>query len=90
MLVPLENIIHKLEGDQGDFIKPIRENCVACKRCITVCPVNLWYLDDGKANIKDDYKKLCLECGACWQSCEYNAIDFTYPKGGTGVIFKRG
>ncbi|MHA1231230.1 MAG: indolepyruvate ferredoxin oxidoreductase subunit alpha [Candidatus Helarchaeota archaeon] len=90
MLVPFEKVIHKLEGDQGDFIKVNQENCVACKKCLIVCPVNLWYMKDGKANIRENYKDICLECGSCWQVCDYNAIIFTYPKGGTGVIFRRG
>jgi len=89
MVAPLEKLIHT-EGDPGDFIKVNPENCVACRKCVIVCPVNLWIMKDGKAHIRDVYKKLCLECGSCWQVCDYNAIDFRYPKGGTGVVFTRG
>ncbi|NHI94545.1 MAG: hypothetical protein EAX96_18790 [Candidatus Lokiarchaeota archaeon] len=90
MLAPFEELINKLEGDQGDFIQVIKENCTACKKCLIICPVNLWYMDGQKVNIRDNYKDLCLECGGCWQVCEYNAIKFQFPKGGTGVIFRRG
>ena len=90
MLLPWDQLIHKAEGEQGNFIEVIRDNCTACKKCIIVCSVNLWFMDKGKANIKDNYKNICLECASCWQACDFNAIKFRYPNGGTGVIFKRG
>ncbi|MHA1799344.1 MAG: 4Fe-4S binding protein [Candidatus Helarchaeota archaeon] len=90
MLVPFEEVINKLDGEQGDFIQVVPENCTACKKCLIVCPVNLWYMDGTKANVRDNYKDICLECGACWQICEFNAIKWKYPNGGTGVIFRRG
>ncbi|MHA1144367.1 MAG: 4Fe-4S binding protein [Candidatus Helarchaeota archaeon] len=89
MGVPYEQLIHK-EGDPGDFIKVEREKCIACKKCLIACPLNLWYMDDGKANIREKYKEICLECASCWQVCDYGAIIFNYPKGGTGVVFKHG
>ena len=46
--------------------------------------------DNLAAKISDDYKELCLECAHCYSICEYNAIDFHFPKGGTGIIYKRG
>jgi ferredoxin like protein len=89
MVTPLDKLIHT-EGDPGDFITVNKENCTACKRCLIVCPVNLWKLENGIAKIRENYKELCLECGSCWQVCDFNAINFSYPKGGTGVIFRRG
>ncbi|MHA1298037.1 MAG: indolepyruvate ferredoxin oxidoreductase subunit alpha [Candidatus Helarchaeota archaeon] len=88
-MVALKELIHR-EGDPGDFITVNAENCVACGKCIVVCPVNLWVMEKGKAKIRDLYKELCLECGSCWQVCDYNAVNFRYPRGGTGVVFKRG
>ena len=89
MVAPLKDLIHT-EGDPGDFITFIEENCTVCKRCLMICPVKLWIFKDGKIKIQDTYKQLCLECGSCEQVCDYNAINFCYPKGGTGVVFKRG
>lgn len=89
MIAPFEQLIHR-EGDSGDFITTNPENCTACRKCVIVCPVNLWMMEKSKAKIQAKYKEICLECGSCWQVCEYNAINFKYPKGGTGVIFKRG
>lgn len=85
----LKDLIHR-EGDPGNFITINKENCTCCRKCIVVCPVNLWVMKNGKAEIRDGYKELCLECASCWQVCEYNAITFNFPKGGTGVVFRRG
>ena len=85
----LKDLIHR-EGDPGDFITINRGNCSGCGKCVPVCPVNLWVIENGKAKIREAYKEICLECASCWQVCDYNAINFQYPKGGTGVIFRRG
>ena len=45
---------------------------------------------DEKITISKDYKEKCLECGACYQVCEPDAISFQYPKGGTGIIYEKG
>ena len=54
----------------------IRENCYACKKCISVCPVNNFIFVDGKVSIKD--QKNCILCGECFYHCKSNAIDFAY------------
>jgi ferredoxin-like protein FixX len=32
----------------------------------------------------------CVECGACWNVCESDAVVFGEPRGGTGVKFAYG
>jgi ferredoxin-like protein FixX len=32
----------------------------------------------------------CAECGACWNVCAADAVDFGEPRGGTGVRFNYG
>ena len=32
----------------------------------------------------------CAECGACWNVCAADAVDFGEPRGGTGVRFLYG
>ena len=47
------------------------ENCVGCNKCIRTCPVwgantvhgNSIYVDEAK----------CIQCGACFESCEHGA-----------------
>ncbi|MEJ2295228.1 MAG: hypothetical protein P8Y23_10725 [Candidatus Lokiarchaeota archaeon] len=37
---------------------------------------------DRKAKLKS--LENCMECASCWYVCEPEAIDFTWPLGGTG------
>ena len=48
------------------------EKCVGCGKCVEVCPQGVFELKDKKAVIID--KDLCIECGACKNNCEYEAI----------------
>ena len=55
------------------------ENCVACNKCISVCPVisaNRAVVDDnGKAAILVDGDS-CIGCGACFDACKHDARSF--------------
>ena len=88
-MIDYEKLITK-KGDPGDFIKVIEGKCIGCRKCEIICPVNLWSIKNKKASLSGRYKELCLECGHCYSICESDAIDFNFPKGGTGVIYKRG
>lgn len=46
------------------------EKCVACLRCMEVCPVGAIALKDGAAYIKDTCQ-LCLQCA---EMCEHGAL----------------
>ncbi|MHA1753506.1 MAG: 4Fe-4S dicluster domain-containing protein, partial [Candidatus Helarchaeota archaeon] len=61
-----------------------------CGQCALVCVANLWLIRKGKAILKDDYTKKCLECAACYSVCDIGAIEFSYPRGGTGVVYLKG
>lgn len=81
----------KRVGDTGDFIKLDEEKCNGCGKCALICSMGLWRVPLGKkAKLSPKYKELCLECAACWEICEQEAIDFWYPKGGTGIIIEYG
>ncbi len=77
-------------GGTGDFIKFNAAACNGCGVCSKLCPMNIWGLKDGKAVLASDYADRCVECGSCGVACEKNAIDFSYPRGGTGVIWEFG
>ena len=73
-----------------DFISIDQNKCNRCGRCILVCVANLWRKIDSAISISEDYKERCLECAACYQVCEADAIDFHYPSGGTVIVYEKG
>jgi Fe-S-cluster-containing hydrogenase component 2 len=73
-----------------DFIKVDREKCVGCKNCAIICGMNLWKIRNGKAALDKDYKKFCTECASCFTVCDFDAIEFTFPPAGYGVVYERG
>ena len=74
----------------SDFISIDQNKCNRCGRCILVCVANLWRKINNTISISEDYKERCLECAACYQVCEADAIDFRYPSGGTGIVYEKG
>ncbi len=52
----------------GYFIK---ENCIGCGVCKTVCPQDCIKINDKKATINQNH---CLHCGRCLEVCPANAI----------------
>ncbi len=87
--IELAKISTRVKGT-GDFIKVEQEKCNGCGKCTIICIMTLWKMREGKASISKDYQNNCLECGACFQVCDMDAIDFSYPKGGTGVVYLNG
>jgi ferredoxin len=85
----LEELTKHIPGT-ADFIKIDQSKCNGCGLCARICIVNLWGIKDSVAFIRDDYKEKCLECGSCGQVCEPNAIAFSYPAGGTGIVYEQG
>lgn len=55
------------------------EKCVACNKCISVCPV----LSANRAVVDDNGKQViyvdgeaCISCGACFDACKHGARSF--------------
>jgi ferredoxin-like protein FixX len=62
--------------------------CVA-KSCTYVCPASCYKLEGNSSVtlITDG----CLECGSCRIICsEHKNVDWEYPRGGHGILFKFG
>ncbi len=89
--IDFKNLVKRVDADKtGDFISYDREKCNGCGLCALICPFRLWSLHEGKARLAPRYQELCLECASCWEICEREAIDFSYPRGGTGVVIEYG
>lgn len=89
MRIEIEELTEHVSGT-GDFILIDNSRCTKCDKCLQVCLVNLWHKKENAVYISHDYREKCLECAACYQVCEAGAISFQYPRGGTGIIYKRG
>jgi NAD-dependent dihydropyrimidine dehydrogenase PreA subunit len=62
------------------------EKCTGCRRCIEVCPRAVFEMRDKKAHILD--KDRCIECGACANNCQYEALTVIAGVGcATAIIY---
>ena len=61
----------------------------ALQACVTACPAGL-FVPTADGGILFNYEQ-CFECGTCYMVCASpDAIRWTYPDGGHGVVFHRG
>jgi Pyruvate/2-oxoacid:ferredoxin oxidoreductase delta subunit len=60
----------------SNFIAALNENCVSCKKCVSLCPVGCFSVEntEGKAKVIFD-ETLCLGCGVCKRVCKLSAIE---------------
>lgn len=49
-----------------------KDKCVGDGECVDVCPVDVYELNDGKADPVNEEE--CLGCESCVEVCEQNAI----------------
>lgn len=96
-VLPSVNIEEKLfqnryKVDAGRPHITVRDTdvCQSCdaKPCTVCCPAGCWSVDDGgKIDLVVDG---CLECGTCRLVCDSDNVDWNYPRGGFGILFKFG
>jgi ferredoxin like protein len=63
--------------------------CLRCeyKPCIPRCPAQVYEWENDEIRVAFEN---CLECGVCKIVCPYDNIDWEYPRGGFGVVWKFG
>ncbi len=52
-------------------IMVIKEKCVNCHRCISVCPVKM--CNNGAGDVIEFNSDLCIGCGECIRACDHKA-----------------
>jgi len=55
--------------------------------CIAGCPADVYEWDGKRMDVKYEG---CLECGTCRIICPFRNIDWEYPNGNYGVLYKFG
>ncbi len=83
---PLKNVTIKKDKESHISIED-RNKCLDnCenKPCTYFCPARVFYWENNKINIL--YER-CVECGACPWGCPYENIDWSFPRGGYGVLY---
>ncbi len=66
------------------------DSCRGCttRACVIACPAGL-FVPTFDGGILFNYEQ-CFECGTCYLVCNTaGAISWSYPEGGSGVVFRR-
>ena len=53
------------------------EMCIACFKCVEICPGDVLREDDGKPEVA--YPDECWHCGACMMDCPADAVRLDLP-----------
>ncbi|MCM1564713.1 MAG: 4Fe-4S dicluster domain-containing protein [Dehalobacter sp.] len=88
--VPEKLSINKYELDESPHIKVDQEICrKRCQNrvCLFICPAKVYNEQNGELAV--DHAG-CLECGTCLVACTQKAIDWQYPAGGFGIVYRNG
>ena len=64
-----------VEVKVGGFIELLREICIDCGHCITLCPVEAISAKKDLTVVVDPQK--CINCGACVDCCPTRAIEMS-------------
>jgi len=62
-----------MENDKKYFhaLQVKTQKCVACMKCVRVCPTKALRIRDGKVQLDDTR---CIDCGRCITACKYGAL----------------
>gem|GEM_PF-1782337 len=63
---------YKTEGIIMYMVTVKADKCDGCGECVSVCPVELFFLENGKAEINGDAE--CVGCESCTAACPNDAI----------------
>jgi len=53
-------------------IEIAEELCEGCGICVSVCPKNIFFLENGKAKVRN--VEDCIRCMACEINCPFHAV----------------
>jgi ferredoxin like protein len=79
----------KYRIDKEPHIKVDKSKCEKCPRkpCVNGCPAGCFAVINGELHFQ--YED-CIECGTCKIVCPFEAVDWNYPRGTYGVVYRYG
>lgn len=79
----------KYSPDTTSHLNADKLDCINCKNrvCEHICPAKVYEWDENNEKLIINYEN-CMECGACRIACKH--IQWEYPKGTKGVMYKLG
>lgn len=81
---------YKVDGGRPHIQITNADVCHQCqsKACTVCCPASCYTKEgDGRVTLITDG---CLECGTCRVVCAERNVQWEYPRGGYGILFKFG
>lgn len=88
--VPEKLVFNKYELDEHSHIHIDKQICqTKCKNrvCLFICPAKVYREHNG--DVMADHAG-CLECGTCLVACTPKALQWKYPDGGFGIVYRNG
>jgi len=87
---PIDIVEIKADGNPHISIRSDKP-CEHCKDrpCTYYCPTGVFHWDEENKKIKVLYAR-CVECLACPFGCPQGNIEWHYPSGNAGVVYKYG
>lgn len=90
--MPIETRLYKTKIINDDKSHLILDNeiCIKCQNriCLSICPANVYKLQNELEKVIMVNYENCLECGACKICCKH--IKWNYPEVRYGVSYKFG
>lgn len=66
---------HEIPKGRNVFV---HESCIGCKKCIEVCPMYVFEMNNHKATVVNE--RDCTHCSLCVENCNQHAISIHHTK----------
>lgn len=52
------------------------KKCIGCRRCVLICPMDVFYFDETAKKSVLAYPDSCQNCGQCFLNCPTGSLSF--------------
>lgn len=53
-------------------------NCIGCKNCVTVCPMDVFRFNESEMKSVIAYPENCQSCGQCFVGCRGRSLEISF------------